>query len=60
MENWTKERLDNLLAAICGEGVVDSWWVSPNKAFNMSAPIDVFHSENKMQVVKYILSHYFY
>lgn len=38
-----KRRLDGLLFAIIGDQtLVERWWNSPNKSFDMALPIDLF------------------
>lgn len=38
-----KKRLDGLLFAVIGsETLVERWWNSPNHAFNLQHPSDVF------------------
>lgn len=51
-----KNRLDGLLFAIVGsETLVERWWNSPNKAFDMQKPIDVFEVDSE-RVRDYIIS----
>ena len=50
--------LDNILLDMLGSReLVERWWATPNKAFDDQIPDDLFHSAERNQVVKYILSH---
>lgn len=50
-----KKRLDGLLFAILGDQtLVDRWWASPNKSFEMVPPQLVFE-DNPERIRDYIL-----
>ncbi len=59
-ESYYKARMDKLLLALVGsEDLVNKWWLSPNKAFDMQQPADVYEQDPK-KVINYILSQYQY
>jgi hypothetical protein len=45
-----------LLSLLGSQSLVDRWWVSPNKAFEMATPKDTHEKEPK-KVIDYILTH---
>ena len=47
-----------LLQLLGSRELVERWWASPNKAFDDAIPDDIFHSERRGEVIKYILQHY--
>ena len=48
--------LDEILLALLGSSdLVESWWASPNKAFDGDIPDDIFHSDRRAEVIRYIL-----
>ena len=50
--------LDNILLRLLGSReLVERWWATPNKAFDGDIPDDIFHSDRRGEVVKYILQH---
>jgi hypothetical protein len=52
----TKQELDGLLFAIVGSTtLVKKWWNSPNQAFDLQKPVDVY-KETPEKVEQYILS----
>lgn len=51
-----KNRLNGLLFAMTGsQTLTERWWNSPNKAFDMQKPIDVFEVDSE-RVRDYIIS----
>jgi len=55
--NSLRARLDRVLGSMLGsEDLVRRWWDSPNRAFDMRAPAEVFDTEPDA-VVSYILGH---
>lgn len=49
--------LDRILLQLLGsQELVQRWWASPNQAFDGAIPDDVFHSDCRAEVVKYILA----
>ena len=51
-------KLNKILFAMLGsEELVTKWWSSPNKAFDLKTPTEVF-AKNKDAVVTYILNQY--
>ena len=53
----SKMQLDLVLMKMLGsQDLVDHWWVSPNKYFDLQRPIDVWHLDSD-NVKNYILSH---
>lgn len=48
-----KARCNAYLLAMLGESNVEKWWQSPNKAFDLQKPIDVFE-KNPESVFKYV------
>ena len=56
-----KVTLNRILLALVGrEELVEEWWLSKNKAFNMKTPNEVYLSneEGRKQVIDYVLFHY--
>lgn len=45
-----------LKAMLGSDQLVERWWDSPNRAFNMLSAREAFE-QNKMQVVKYVLNY---
>jgi len=56
---YGSKKFNSLLLALLGsQDLVDHWWKSKNKAFDMQTPEDFWNisEENQKSVVKYILS----
>jgi hypothetical protein len=51
----TKEKCDMILEAIVGLNAMDIWWNSPNKAFDMRPPKEMFEEDPK-RVYRYLLN----
>ena len=52
--NLMKEKYDKLLMALLGkEALVEKWWVSKNKAFDMKTPLEMY-AEDPNRVDKYL------
>jgi hypothetical protein len=55
MVDITKEKLDKVLLSLVGTSdLIEVWWNSPNKAFNMSNPWEVYNSADRLSVINYI------
>lgn len=50
------EKLNKVVIALVGEKNAETWWHSPNKAFNNKHPIDVL-TDNPDKVKDYLLTH---
>jgi len=49
-----KSKYDRLLMALLGkEALVERWWVSKNKAFDMKTPLEMY-AENANRVDQYL------
>ena len=55
----TKEQLNEHIAALVGEGLVENWWKQPNKKWNGFTPQEIYEGdiEGKQKVEEYILSY---
>lgn len=55
----TKEQLNEHIAALVGDALVENWWQSPNKKWNGFTPLSVYErdTEGKQEVEEYILRH---
>lgn len=42
--NKRKQQCDALLLALVGENLKEQWWKTPNKAFNLSTPEEIFEN----------------
>lgn len=52
----TKEHLDQILFALLGkDDLVKKWWKSPNKAFDLKTPEEVFNVDQKA-VITYLIN----
>jgi|LakMenEpi13Jul12_1017406.scaffolds.fasta_scaffold31631_1 hypothetical protein len=52
-----KQSLNEILLQVLGSReMVETWWATPNKAFDMEIPDDLIHSNRKNEVIKYILA----
>jgi hypothetical protein len=49
--------LNRIVIALCGEHLSDSWWNSPNKAFNNQSPMSYMTEDNWTQVRDYLLGY---
>ena len=50
-----KSTLNEILIGVLGsKELVEQWWATPNKAFDMEIPDDLLHSNRHNEVVKYI------
>lgn len=57
MENSIKRKLNVCLFAMLGnDDLVNSWWESPNLAFENKTPNEMYE-ENEQQVIDYVLSY---
>ncbi|NBP03008.1 MAG: hypothetical protein EBU90_23425 [Proteobacteria bacterium] len=45
-----------LMSVLGSEKLIEKWWNSPNKEFNLNTPREIFAKEPK-RVIEYILSH---
>lgn len=55
---WVKPELNRYLFALLGRAeLIDQWWYSPNKAFDMKTPDQVYQTgkEGRDTVANYIL-----
>jgi hypothetical protein len=54
MKSEMKSKYDGLLMTLLGkETLVERWWVSKNKAFDMKTPLEMY-AENANRVDQYI------
>jgi hypothetical protein len=59
LDNHSKNKLDSILFAMLGNNeLVEKWWDSPNKAFDMITPKEMLDLNHEC-VVNYILNHAF-
>ena len=49
-----KAKCDRILEAVVGPNAVDIWWSSPNRAFDMRPPKEMFLEDHK-RVYRYLL-----
>ena len=57
MYSSVREKLDVILFSMLGSReLVEKWWVSPNKAFNMNTPLALME-DKKHEVIDYVLGH---
>lgn len=57
MYSSVKEKLDVILFSMLGsKELVEKWWVSPNKAFDMRTPLSLM-DDKKHEVIDYVLGH---
>jgi hypothetical protein len=54
-----KKQLDAIVLAIVGPDLVEKWWNSPNKHWDLKTPLEVYESglEGKMDVRAYLYLH---
>lgn len=55
-----QEKLNKILFAMLGsEHLVDMWWDSPNRHWNLQTPNEIWNGtrEGKTEVIRYILSY---
>jgi uncharacterized protein (DUF2384 family) len=53
----TQQSLNEILLALLGsQELVEAWWSSPNKTFDMEIPDDLMHTNRKNEVIRYILA----
>ena len=51
-----KQTMNEILLQLLGsEELVQRWWATPNKAFDMEIPDDLLHTPRKIEVYKYIV-----
>lgn len=50
-----KQRCNQILESLVGPSLVDLWWTSPNKAFNLTTPENQWDLDYK-KVVNYLLN----
>ena len=54
MNSEMKSKYDRLLMSLLGkESLVERWWVSKNKAFDMKTPLEMY-AENANRVDQYL------
>ena len=53
-----KQRSNALVIALVGKAASDFWWNSPNRAFDMRTPIDMWDEDYK-RVYNYLMHHAF-
>lgn len=55
----TKEQLNEHIAALVGDTLVEGWWNSPNRYWNGFTPREIYESDigGKQQVEEYVLRH---
>ena len=57
MYSSVREKLDVILFSMLGSReLVEKWWVSPNKAFDMRTPLSLM-DDKKHEVIDYVLGH---
>ena len=56
MDEFHKKLNEILLGLVGSQELVERWWASPNKAFDMEIPDDLYHSDKKAVVIRYILA----
>ena len=49
-----KSKCDMILHAVVGPNAIEGWWNSPNKAFDMKPPKEMFEEDPK-RVYRYLL-----
>jgi hypothetical protein len=58
MKSEMKEKYNRLLMPLLGkESLIERWWVSKNKAFDMKTPLEMF-AEDASRVDNYIKGQY--
>ena len=57
-EFLAKQRSNVLVIAMIGKAESDLWWNSPNRAFDMRTPIDMWDEDYK-RVYNYLMHHAF-
>ena len=57
-ESIAKQRSDALVIALVGKDLAHVWWKSPNKAFDMKSPDDMW-IEDYNRVYNYLMHHAF-
>jgi len=50
-----KDRCDTILRSLLGERMVEQWWYSRNKAFDMLTPQEIWESGDVNRVYGYLL-----
>ena len=55
-ESIAKKRSDALVDAMVGKELSTRWWQSPNRAFDMKSPVDMWE-EDYEQVYNYLMHH---
>ena len=56
MDTALKKDCDRMLESLLGLKHSKIWWDSPNKAFDMETPINIFNTEPN-RVYNYLMSH---
>lgn len=56
MTDIMKQRCDLLLEAMVGPNLIEQWWQSPNKAFDMKTPMEQFDIDSDV-VYSYLMGH---
>jgi hypothetical protein len=50
---------EKMVISLVGEELSDSWWNSPNRAFNFLTPNEVWAHNDAKTVMQYLLNHCF-
>ena len=45
-----------LLSLLGSQELVERWWATPNKAFDLEIPDDLWHTDRRSEVYNYIVS----
>jgi len=58
MNSEMKAKYDRILMSLLGkESLVEKWWVSKNKAFDMKTPLEMY-AEDSNRVNQYIMDQF--
>ena len=49
-----RDSCNEILSSLVGPALVERWWTSPNKAFNLRTPESLWETDNWIEVYKYI------
>jgi hypothetical protein len=52
-----KETLNRLVVALVGDKLAESWWKSPNKAFDNRPPDELMNEQEWTRVRNYLMDH---
>jgi hypothetical protein len=50
-----KAKCNAILIACVGEALVSKWWYTPNRAFDLKTPAEVWETDDWISVYKYLL-----